>query len=277
MSLTSFVNEKDVRERLKQDFPKPRMMKNKNLLAPPLTSNYRLVGTAFDYLMRFYIKSLNPQAIERSWIAEALIQTFKTKGLNSLYQQGYLLVTQARENFDSFLKTHQLTDELIQSSLFLAKLDGVYRSGKIEENFQVIESEDISDLRNLMKLIEANHFKSSGTVLLNPTFGLASNLVGGADADLVVDDMLIDIKTVKEFDLSRETFNQLIGYYTLSKIDQINGAPPQHFIKRLGIYFSRYAYLHVIPVEEVIDERLFPQFLEWFVKRARQRGSSVNL
>lgn len=271
MSLTSFVNEKELRERLKQEFPKPRMLKNKNLLASPLTSNYRLVGTAMDYLIRFYIKSLNPQAIERSWIAESLLRTWKTKGFNRLYEQGLFIVTQARENSESFLKTHQLTDELIQSSLFLAKLDSVYRSGKIEENFQAIADDDISDLKNLMKLVEANNFKSKGTVILNPTFGLASNLVGGADADLVIDDLLIDIKTVKEFDLSRETFNQLIGYYALSKIEQIDGAPPQHEINRLGIYFSRHAYLHVIPVEEVIDEQKFPQFLEWFVKRARQR------
>lgn len=35
-----------------------------DLLAPPLTDHYWLVGTAFDYLLRFYIKFLNPKAIE---------------------------------------------------------------------------------------------------------------------------------------------------------------------------------------------------------------------
>ncbi len=101
---------------------------------------------------------------------------------------------------------------------------------------------------------------------------MASKLVGEADGDLLIDDLLIDVKTTKELSLEREAFNQLIGYYSLYKIDGIDGAPPQHEVKRLGIYFSRYAYLHVIRVEDVIDAQRFPQFLEWFKERANKLG-----
>ena len=82
-------------------------------------------------------------------------------------------------------------------------------------------------------------FKTESLCILNPIFGRASGLVGGADCDLVIDDTLIDIKTTKYLALKREYFNQLIGYYVLSKIDQIQGAPRGYAIRRLGIYFSR--------------------------------------
>lgn len=270
MSLTSFVEQRDVREKLKQEFPKPKFTSKQELLAPPLTKNYGGVGTAFDYLLRFYVKSINPQAVERRWIAESSVNLLKQDGSHRKYEQAYLIVTQAREEYAKFLATQQLSDELIKISLLLAKLDVLYRAGKIDENLQDVDDKDVEGLRSLMSFIDANLFKSSGVVVLNPTFGLASALVGGADADLLIDDLLIDIKTKKELILERDDFNQLIGYYTLYKIDGIDGTQKQHEVKRLGIYFSRYAYLHVIPVEDVIDSSRFPQFVEWFKARVKE-------
>src|SRR4028118_114694 len=235
MSLTSFLELTDVKARFRQEFSKPIMPKPKELLAPPLTKNYRLVGTAFDYLLRFYIEQQNLQAISHAWAAEASVKILKRKGLIRLYEQAYLILVQAKEEYARYLETHQVTDDLLKSSLLLAKLDVVYRAGKIPENLEQIDEKDIEDLRNLLAIVEPSTFKSSGVVILNPEFGLASALVRGADADLLIDDLLIDIKTVKEASLSQEYFNQLIGYYALSKIEPIDGTPPQHEIKRLGI------------------------------------------
>ena len=272
MSLTSFLELTDVKARFRQEFSKPIMPKQKELLAPPLTKNYRLVGTAFDYLLRFYVQQQNPQAIHHGWIAERSVKILKSKELTRLYEQAYLIIVQAKEEYARYLETHQVTDDLLKSSLLLAKLDVVYRAKKIPENLEQIDEKDIEDLRKLLAIVEPSTFKSSGVVILNPEFGLASVLVRGADADLLIDDLLIDIKTVKEASLSQEYFNQLIGYYALSKIERIDGTPSQHEIKRLGIYFSRYSYLHIMPIEEVIDEQRFPQFNEWFQNRVKGRA-----
>ena len=70
MSLTDFLKVKDVRERFVREFPKPKFTLKKEILAPPRTKRYAWVGTAFDYLLRFYIKRLNPNAITTRWIAE---------------------------------------------------------------------------------------------------------------------------------------------------------------------------------------------------------------
>ena len=73
MSLTSFLRNKDVQERFRQEFRKPKFTAKKDLLAPPLTKHYSLVGTAFDYLLRFYVERLNPNAITKKWVAEFAI------------------------------------------------------------------------------------------------------------------------------------------------------------------------------------------------------------
>jgi hypothetical protein len=73
MSLTSFLERKDVRDRFRQEFAMPGMKVKRELLAPPLSNRYSLVGTAFDYLVRFYVERLNPHAITRRWIAEQVL------------------------------------------------------------------------------------------------------------------------------------------------------------------------------------------------------------
>ncbi len=74
MSLSSLLEQTDIRVRLRQDFPKPRLGARKELLARPLIKRYGLVGTAFDYWLRFRLQRLNPNAQDRSWIAEQDLQ-----------------------------------------------------------------------------------------------------------------------------------------------------------------------------------------------------------
>ena len=111
---------------------------------------------------------------------------------------------------------------------------------------------------------------------MNPTFGNASIMVGGADADLVIDEMLIDIKTTKIFQMKREYYDQLIGYYTLYRIDGINGMPGANKIKRLGLYFSRHGYLQLYNIKDIIDETKFPEFIEWFKNKATQEYGRIE-
>jgi hypothetical protein len=154
MSLSSFLEKSDVRARFRQEFSKPKLVENRNLLAPPLTVNYRLIGTAFDYLMRFQLKARNPQAIEQYWVAEDSVRLLKEKRLIRLYEQAYLIITEARENYANFLKTRQITDELIKSALLLSKLDSFYRAGRIDENLLGLNEKDVEDLTNLLAIMD---------------------------------------------------------------------------------------------------------------------------
>lgn len=267
MSLLKVLQQPDIRDRFNQTFPKPKLTQTPPLLAPPRTKNYALVGRAFDYLLRFQIKALNPHAIERGWVTQNALHFLKTNAQTRLYDQAYLFVTEAKEHYADFLQTQQLTDTLIVSALRLAKLEAIYRSKKLDPTLDQIDDEDIVDLKALLAHVNVEQFTSSEPILLNPTFDLGSLVVGGADADLIIGDVLIDIKTVKEFSLERRDFNQLLGYYVLAKLAGIDNSPPGHEIKRLGVYFSRYAYLLTFNVSDVIDPITFPQFLDWFKQR----------
>lgn len=170
MSLSSFLEKSDVRARFSQEFSKPQLGENRDLLAPPLTENYRLVGAAFDYLMRFYLKRLNPQAFERGWVAESAVHLLKEGGANRLYEQAFFIVTRGRENYAEFLESGQLTDELIRSTLQLAKLDTFVRVRKIDQNLDVIEQQDIEDVRALINLVDFKPFTSEFIFLVTLIF-----------------------------------------------------------------------------------------------------------
>jgi hypothetical protein len=273
MSLSSFLEIPEVKAKFNAEFQKPKFDVKRELLAPLILQGHsQLIGTSADYLLRFYAKYINPQAEEdeAGWAAEGALRVLKRQGENNLYEIGTVIVAEARHNYLNFLETGEFTDDLLRSALLIAKLDPfTRRSDYIVENLQVIDNEDIADLRNLINIVDPNLFRTQGRVLLNPDFGPGSLLVKGADADLILDDLLIDVKTIKKLTLERKAFDQLLGYYTLSVIER-RFDPEIKEIRRLGIYFSRYAYLYEFPVDQVINPKTFPQFLIWFEKRAQE-------
>ena len=77
MSLTKFLKIEDVKKKFQEYFSKTGFAVKKEILAPPLTKNYGRVGTTFDYLLRFYLKYLNPQAITHRWVAVLSLERLK--------------------------------------------------------------------------------------------------------------------------------------------------------------------------------------------------------
>jgi hypothetical protein len=163
-----------------------------------------------------------------------------------------------------------VTDQLIESTLLLAQLDPIFRAGIVDENLGTVYKEDVADLRNLISIVDPEVFKAQELCLLNPTFGEGSRLVGGADADLVIDNTIVDIKTTKKLALQRKHFDQLIGYYVLHETAGVGELRPKPEITKVAIYFSRHAYLHVLDLCEIIDSCMFPDFVRWFKDRANR-------
>ena len=286
MSLTSFLQEPDVRQRFRQEFNKPISRISKDLLAPPRSKRYSLVGTAFDYLLRFHIQRQNRVTDQQPWVAEASISILQNQSLMATYdldtadysfnldsklniaQKGLAL---AKQEHQRFLVSGKLTMQLLESVILLAQLDVIYRSGYIDDSLGVAHEEDVEDLSKLLSIADIGHFKAKNICLLNPTFGGASALVGGADADLLVDDTLIDIKVTKIPKYDRMYFNQLIGYFVLHWLHGIGGIRPKLRILRIGVYFARQAHLEVYNLKELINTITFPSFAGWFVDRAKKQ------
>jgi hypothetical protein len=260
MSLTDFLKDKDVKAIFADEFQKPKGKIAGEIKAPLLTNKPPMIGTAFDYLMRFHLKYHNPDAITDRWVAEGACARMEERESVEYYAKAKSELDFATNAYNQFLNDGILTDDLLKSSLMLAHLDMYYRAGRdIYDIPMQIEPEDIQDLKNLINIVDFDLFKAKKHCLLNPIFNEGSYLVGGADADLVIDNMMIDIKTTKNLSVTRDIFNQIVGYYLLGVIggigeEKIDGST----IDKIGVYFSRHGILHLYDVNEIIDSETLP-------------------
>jgi hypothetical protein len=173
VSLTDFVELRDVKERLRLDVEKPWFRVHAQIKALPLTTNYHCTGTAFDYLMRFYVEKLNSCAKRTSWVAEqslALLQAHCRS--RSTLKRASRIVETAREHYCSYLKNKREEKpgrKLILAAVDLAQLDLVYRIGVFD--LRPVERAVVTDLGNLLALLRTDDFRAKRTCLLNPIFG----------------------------------------------------------------------------------------------------------
>ena len=306
LSLTKFIELPDVKTKFRQEFEKPRFSVNKPLLAPVITSDPQKIGIAFDYLARFYASYLNSNAVSHQWVAEKSLEVLnvikdddtvitapnsrliKVKNIDKspegfiegwrkakykYYSRAKITIKKAKKNLRTYLKTGKMSDKLISSALDLATLDNLVTAGYVPPLEQTQpDKNDVEDLRQLISIINPETIKADHTCVLNPTFGPEAAKLMGAEGDIVIDDVLIDIKTYGNLKIDRDIFNQLLGYYTLYRIGGIQGMPPNNQINKLGVYFSRHGYLHTYRVEDLINESKYLAFIAWFKKRALEFG-----
>ena len=244
--------------------PNDRFKSSKNCVACPKTKNYSLIGTAFDYLVRSELKRLYPNAIENKFIAESSIALVE----QNIKEYGYYQAKNERigkKELDAmrsierkykeermlFIKSGNLTNSFIETTIRFARMDVIFRAGIYDDVEKNVDPLDIEDLRALYNLIPVGLKKSaSNNIILNPNFGFASLEVGGADADLIIDSKIIDIKTTKEMRLDAYSWSQIVGYLILAdEVREIEKNFP--VIERIGIYFSRYGYLWDIDADYV--------------------------
>jgi hypothetical protein len=112
-------------------------------------------------------------------------------------------------------------------------------------------------------------------LLLNPIFGDASRAVGGADADLIVGDMLVDIKTTKKGTIKREYLNQLLGYFMLARMEKAID-PTVPAINRIGLYYSRYGHLYSFEASAWTEHPSFPETERWFFAKIEKLNRRIT-
>ncbi len=299
MSLTSFIKIPEIRAEILELWPLPQFSLDSQLLAPPLSKNYATIGTAFDYLFRFYLKYHYPKCVESEWVAEHSVnpiflhelfeQQATLRGLNSKERAdfealealhgviGESIIKKAKKEKSKFIETGQLTDELIRSAIELAKLDAIFRGGYIFTDIKKLtetSAEDIQDIRKLFEIIPKNVLTAKKEIFLNQTFPKASELVGGADCDIIMDGDLIDIKTTKNLELTKDHWTQLIGYATLADIARQTNKFPE--ITSISIYYSRHAIKWSHPTSKIYDHLKYQNFKKWFTEQANKVFKQVK-
>lgn len=293
MSLTRYLKHNamfNLRNWFKYHFPNPGLDVKKQLLVPSLSKskNRGEIGTALDYLIRFHLERINKKVIFRNknWIAEEGYNSIimecdlnndshmeignpetATKIVDIEIFREFIIneFNNSKKNHIEFMNNGIITDELLISCVFLSKLDSRYRSSITDLYIDDTNSYDINELKQLINIVPWNNFKAKKQCFLNPDFGDGSNLVRGADADLIIDNTLIDFKSSKEFKIHRNDLNQLIGYYLLSRIGKINN---EHGVKitHIAIYFARYNYFWKIPLSHFYELEKYDELTEDFIR-----------
>ena len=128
--------------------------------------------------------------------------------------------------------------------------------------------------------IKPYEWRTEGPCLLNPTFGMASHAIGGADADAIVGSLLVDVKSTKNLTLTLDDWLQLLGYRLLSILHQVVSSEAGTEIDTLGIYFARYGHLARWDVNQIGTEAVWREAVNWLAAaldirlptRVRTRG-----
>jgi hypothetical protein len=94
--------------------------------------------------------------------------------------------------------------------------------------------------------------------------------VGGADADLLIDGNLIDVKTTQKMRVERRQLDQLVGYYLLSRIGGVVGDVEGQEIEQLSLYFSRHGQFVSFSTDAIRKNPRLDKVLEWFANEAQK-------
>src|SRR5262249_38817271 len=106
-------------------------------------------------------------------------------------------------------------------------------------------------------------------LILNPTFGESSLLVGGSDADLISGELLLDFKATKKSEMAVANLDQLLGFFLLAH-NHRRQDPTFPEIKRFGLYFCRHGHLWTQDVALWTDHPEFTALESWFFQHARE-------
>lgn len=297
MGLKDFVQEPDVAAQLRPMRSKEPRRIRESLKVSPRTKRYALVGSAFDYLLRFELQRRAPHAHARRWSAENAAEILslldeeqqiklpkgKLRKLENIIMEHRLdieaVISLAKKAVAAYVKnsTPSADDlrEIASQALQLAKYEPLCRAGKVDP-LMFVESQpedgpDVNDLLDLVAIVPFNELIHDKVVLLNPAFGESSASVGGADADLIVGNMLVEFKVTKKMELETRTLDQLLGYFILARRERV-AKPSFPEIDRVGVYLARHGILWTMATRDWTEQSRFAEIEDWFWKRAQERS-----
>lgn len=300
MSLTSFLAMSEVTAKVKPLRPQLPRRIAAPLKAEPRSNRYMLVGTAFDYFLRFELKRRAPHAIAERWVAEYapdIIWRKTEKGavgmdlLTDAASVDYMppekvaecfrrILVDAKAAVAAFIKSkapsREMQADLAGHAIRLAKLDSVYRAWRLDPRFQEADPEDVQDLVNLLSIVPFDILLHKASLILNPNFRDSSLLVGGADTDLIAGNLLVDFKTTKKGEMAVGDLDQLLGYFLLAR-KQRQSDPGFPTIERLGLYFCRHGYLWTMEASVWTEHPEFLEIEQWFFKHAKEVFGQVKV
>lgn len=296
MNLTSYISQKVVRDRIRQAYDRPESVGPREpLVSQQIGTDPRLIGTAFDYLLRFHVERLNPGAISKTWVSEAVVLAIEkalangrpirvqdsSKRINGKMCEIYgadedpgttarkvrNAFERARTEYRRYISGGPLRRELLSSCCVLARLDWMFRRGLdfggLSGKWNTCKESELIELRQLLAAVDPGLFAASKRCVLNPRF--QTNLLA-ADGDLLIDDKIIEIKVVSRYRQDQRDWDQLFGYYALYRHAGVEGVHRNAQIRHLGIYSARFAKYQEIDISGEQFEKI-EKLSKWMIGR----------
>jgi hypothetical protein len=275
MSLTSFIE----RPRIKAAFAShatpqrtPQAVRGAPVLAPSSGKLQGIVGAAFDYLVRLHLvrvlRGSQVQLIpERVWAAETGIARLpRLPVLPKDARRWCALVEEARAEADAFVAGKGELARLALATQNLANAEVLLRRPEHFDATFLPLPELADELLRLIELFAQQDWITPVRLcILNPIFA-AHQSVGGADADIVLDASLIDLKVVGRLETKQELMIQLAGYAALNRMGGIaldEGVHDEPF-ESVAFYFARHGKLVSWTIEEMFPGDGFNAFCTEF-------------
>lgn len=222
-------------------------------------------GTAFDYRVRLLLATQDPAGFVAAAGARDLARRWRQPSPAAAWTElvGAIADLQTEPSGAREPVAHPASTTVARLCGLLALYEQLYRvpeayltnhplllagpDAGIDEHLGLVDERlvnDVAALTALFKESQPDHAGRHHQVISNPIFDRSDDL-GGADADLVIDGTLLELKTVKAPVLNKITVWQILGYLLADTTDR-------HQIREVGWYFSRHGYLWRLPVEELL-------------------------
>jgi tetratricopeptide (TPR) repeat protein len=245
------------------------------------------MGTFTDYVIRkmFRDRLVNPDG--RITEEKKLIAQLVDDRLQDLITDSSKInaesIRMIEEEGADWIRSHrkETWEDCISASFKMSQMDSIYRAGAIGEihTLSTAEEEGISQyLHNILQWLKED-FGNAHEVLLNLI--LTHDDVCPADADIIIDDTLFDIKTVKRpHEYLRKSKNQLLGYVALA--DHESDSHPLDYIdtyacvEQTGFLFPQSLHTYRTSLEDYTDEdrKYFVAQLQELVRQESPEGAS---
>jgi hypothetical protein len=260
----------------------PELASSRTVVSPFQGADPRLAGTAFDFRARIELGGFDPR---RSVAAAGVVQL---AALEPSVENGTHRTRILTEAFDAaimLLQGPSTDSDLDRAAILLAYCEQVARTGAVVMNgalgticdqaadgqsfADLVDTRVLANLRSLMfsnaDQLEAWQEQIATGVRYepNPQF-FASELVGGADADWMIGETLIDCKVYSTLTVGklRDFLRQLLGYVMLDSDDSLR-------IRRVGIWLPRQRLMPSWSLTHLLGgdaEELLPSLRDGFTK-----------
>lgn len=265
-SLTGFLSENEALSMLNANFTNPVKRTGAKLMVEPTKGkgvDFGAVGTAYDYWLRCELKKSD------SDIYTAFLGYRECVSMYGNSPKVAKLLKRHTKALSEFSKGILLSndDSLFEACLFIAKFETEYRSGYPVETFDVMP-QNIEELKHIAKATKLDFFQKK-EIVLNPIFDVkGSKLFIKADGDIVLDNVLMDLKTSSQIAL-KDNLRQLIGYWVLNLL---GGSPID--IQRLGVYYPRFNYFVDFSPSDLMTSDEQNNIMSYFQTRLGENISS---